>query len=93
MTDEQTTNAGAGPVERMVRPGAEAPTLVERLRTRNGRADGFGLGPVCDEAADKIERLHAVLAECQAHLACNAVTADLVALYGRVRAALGPNVL
>ena len=34
------------------------------------------------------ERLRAALVECQAHLACNAVTADLVALYGRVRAAL-----
>lgn len=31
--------------------------IVERLRTRNGRADGFGLGPVCDEAADEIVRL------------------------------------
>ena len=34
------------------------------------------------------ERLRAALVECQAHLACNAVTADLVTLYGRVRAAL-----
>ena len=33
--------------------------------------------------------LRAVLADCQAHLACNAVTDDLVALYGRVRSALG----
>lgn len=33
--------------------------IVERLRTRNGRPDGFGLGPVCDEAADEIERLRA----------------------------------
>lgn len=35
--------------------------IVERLRTRNGRADGFGLGPVCDEAADTIERLRSVM--------------------------------
>ena len=41
--------------------GSEAPTLVERLRTRNGRADGFGIGPVCDEAADEIERLRGAL--------------------------------
>jgi hypothetical protein len=33
--------------------------LVERLRARNGRPDGFGIGPVCDEAADRIERLEA----------------------------------
>jgi hypothetical protein len=39
--------------------------LVKRLRTRNGRPDGFGIGPVCDEAADRIERLEAVLV--QAH--------------------------
>lgn len=36
--------------------------IVERLRSRNGRADGFGLGPVCDEAADEIERLRAAIA-------------------------------
>ena len=29
--------------------------LIERLRTRNGNAAGFGLGPVCDWAADRIE--------------------------------------
>lgn len=33
--------------------------LVERLRTRGGRPDGFGLGRICDEAADEIERLTA----------------------------------
>ena len=33
--------------------------LIERLRTRNGRADGFGLGPVCDEAADELSALRA----------------------------------
>jgi hypothetical protein len=31
--------------------------IVERLRTRNGRPDGFGLGLLCDEAAGEIERL------------------------------------
>ena len=31
--------------------------IVELLRTRNGNPSGFGLGPVCDEAADQIERL------------------------------------
>lgn len=36
--------------------------LVERLRSRNGNATGFGLGPVCDEAADEIERLRAQVA-------------------------------
>ena len=38
-------------------------SLTERLRTRNGRPDGFGLGLLCDEAADEIERLseHAVI--------------------------------
>ena len=42
-------------------PGSEAARLVELLRTRNGRADGFGLGPVCDKAADEIERLRGCL--------------------------------
>jgi hypothetical protein len=48
--------------------------IVEKLRTRNGRPDGFGIGPVCDEAADEIERLqaevltlHKSLAECVLH--------------------------
>ncbi len=31
--------------------------IVELLRTRNGNSVGFGLGPVCDEAAAEIERL------------------------------------
>ncbi len=35
--------------------------IVDRLRTRNGRPDGFGLGSVCDEAADIIERLRTVM--------------------------------
>ena len=35
--------------------------LVERLRTRNGRPDGFGIGPVCDDAADRIAELEAAL--------------------------------
>ena len=50
-------------------------------------------------AADRLQQINAdraqallwksLLRECQAHLACNAVNDDLVALYGRVRAALG----
>jgi hypothetical protein len=36
--------------------------LVTKLRTRNGRPDGFGLGPVCDAAADLIEQQAAELA-------------------------------
>ena len=44
------------------------------------------------DGAGPLERQRAVLVECQSHLAFNAVTDDLVALYGRVRAALGgPN--
>ena len=41
--------------------------------------------------ADRAQALlwKSLLRECQAHLACNAVNDDLVALYGRVRAALG----
>jgi hypothetical protein len=35
--------------------------LVERLRSRNGSPTGFGLGPVCDEAADRIEELERAL--------------------------------
>jgi hypothetical protein len=38
-------------------------TLAQRLRTRNGRADGFGLGPVCDEAAAALEAQAAQIAE------------------------------
>lgn len=34
----------------------EAEKLAELLRTRNGNPSGFGLGPVCDEAASLIER-------------------------------------
>lgn len=53
--------------------GSEAVPLVERLRTRNGRADGFGLGPVCDEAADEIERLTELEAALEALVnRCNA---------------------
>lgn len=40
--------------------------IVERLRTRNGSPTGFGLGPVCDEAADEIERLRARVLELEA---------------------------
>ena len=42
-----------------------------------------------DKAQAERDGLRAVLLECQMHLACNAVNDDLVALYGRVRAALG----
>lgn len=41
--------------------------LVERLRTRNGSSSGFGLGPVCDEAAAEIERLTAALKNANDH--------------------------
>jgi hypothetical protein len=40
--------------------------IVERLRTRNGSPTGFGLGPVCDEAADEIVRLRARVLELEA---------------------------
>lgn len=33
--------------------------LIERLRTRNHSSIGFGVGPVCDEAAAELERLQA----------------------------------
>lgn len=46
------------------------------------------LNTMNDSAMADIERLRAVLRECQSHLACNAVTDDLVALYERVRRAL-----
>jgi len=36
--------------------------LVERLRNRNGNAAGFGIGPVCDEAADALEAKDAEIA-------------------------------
>lgn len=38
---------------------SDTKALIERLRTRGGRADGFGLGPICDEAAATIARLDA----------------------------------
>jgi hypothetical protein len=31
--------------------------LIQQLRTRNGRPDGFGLGLTCDEAADALEAM------------------------------------
>ena len=37
-------------------------TLQDRLRSRNGNPAGYGLGPVCDEAADELDRLQA---ECE----------------------------
>lgn len=36
--------------------------IIEKLRTRNGRPTGFGLGAVCDEAASEIDRLRTDLA-------------------------------
>jgi hypothetical protein len=42
--------------------------LVKRLRSRNGRPDGFGIGPVCDEAADRIEALEAALRQARVAL-------------------------
>ena len=65
MTDELNTNAGAGPVEQGVRPGAEAPTLVERLRTDvlwHQRRGNETIARDCQEAADEIERLREVAA-------------------------------
>ena len=35
--------------------------IIELLRTRNHSRTGHGLGPVCDAAADEIERLRADL--------------------------------
>lgn len=62
--------------------------LVERLRSRNGSPTGFGLGPVCDEAAAEIERLTAELAAAQANdrryrwLRDNAHKSTALDLYG-----------
>lgn len=65
MTDEQTTNAGAGPVERGVGPGAEAITLVERLRQRAGQYDEYAWHSEIElEAAAEIERMQASLRVC-----------------------------
>jgi len=36
--------------------------LIERLRSRNGNAAGFGIGPVCDEAADALDAKDAEIA-------------------------------
>jgi hypothetical protein len=68
--------AVGGPVERMVRLGAEAPTLVERLRARFAapacNADGtYTVGncppdALCQEAATELERLRAALEVSQA---------------------------
>lgn len=46
----------------------EAEKLAERLRTRNGSATGFGIGPVCDEAASLIERQAEQIRELRAAL-------------------------
>lgn len=43
--------------------GDQAMNIAEKLRTRGGRRDGFGLGLICDEAATEIERLNARIAE------------------------------
>ena len=58
-TDDNNRTAVAGPVEQQVRPGAEARPLVERLRSG---VYGTNRIPLCDEAADEIERLRAALA-------------------------------
>jgi hypothetical protein len=66
--------------------------IVERLRTRNGRPDGFGLGLLCDEAAGEIERLRedsALLAWVLAHPeTCAEVLQDAAAGEGEARALL-----
>lgn len=69
MTDEPNTNAGAGPVEHTVRPGAGAPTLVERLRTDvlwHQRRGNDTIARDCQEAADEIDRLNELRRELQA---------------------------
>ena len=54
------------------------------------RCDQWDMAVIYMQALEESNaKLRAVLADCQAHLACNAVTDDLVALYGRVRSALG----
>jgi len=40
--------------------------LIERLRSRNGNAAGFGIGPVCDEAADALAAKDAEIARLRA---------------------------
>ena len=62
-----------------------------RVAAERDRAHNAGFVEASRMHDQEIERLRSVLVECQAHLACNAVTENLVALYGRVRAALGPN--
>jgi len=42
--------------------------LVERLRSRNGNAAGFGIGPVCDEAADALAAKDAEIATLRSEL-------------------------
>jgi hypothetical protein len=42
----------------------------------------------CEQRIAEVEQLRALLRECQKHLACNAVTEELVQLYVRVRGAL-----
>ena len=73
---------------------------MERLRTRNGRPDGFGIGPVCDEAADEIERLRSVVAEAAEDIESWAAYADpyfqqkhdLAGCIAKYKNALLPNV-
>ena len=55
MKNAQNEPAVLGPVQRQVRPGAEAPPLVERLRSRDW-ADRHHR-KYREEAADEIERL------------------------------------
>lgn len=60
--NEKELPAVAGPVERMVRPGSEAPTLVKRLRERAGQYDEYAWHSDVElEAAAEIERLHKAL--------------------------------
>jgi hypothetical protein len=55
MTDEQTTNAGAGPVERVVRPAAWALEKDGRpyklMYERDQRGDFYSWAPLYDQAA------------------------------------------
>ncbi|MGL4648993.1 MAG: hypothetical protein ACRC1H_06280 [Caldilineaceae bacterium] len=61
---------------------------ILRHDNANHRADVHSCHAGCTRAGCVNERLRDVLRACQRHLACNACTSDLVALYERVRAAL-----
>lgn len=51
----------------------EAQRLAALLRSRNNNPDGFGLGPICDRAADELLRLNS------AHVALERVSMQLFA--------------